>query len=241
MGTSPKMSSTPVTCKNCCANNLYWSWNFQTKKPVLVETGCSPHRCPTPNTQDIFPGWCEKCKATELVWLRKKNGMELYENYGLPHACEQDKVIQDVSEAKCRHCTTPNLFWVKVNFKFSLVQLDGTKHTCPNYSVFMKDWAEAKRMNYALEKAWLKSIPDYTMCTKCKGYGYIAFLSKSKRRMRACNSTEPIRVSRFCQKCKCMGVFTALKKAVYLKHLRMKYWPFRSGIHIWKKGTLLGL
>jgi hypothetical protein len=99
----------------------------------------------------------------------------------------------------------------------------------------MKDWAEALRMNYAAEKAWLKAIPDDTPCKKCKGFGVIIYTSKSKKNLQKYNSSEPIRMSRPCVKCKQLGTFTALKKKAYLKDLRKKYWPFRIGFHKWKK------
>lgn len=228
------LPSIPTTCKNCGFEGLYWSWNFRINKPCLVE-GRMAHNCPTPNTRDVFPGWCDKCKAPDLIYLRKKDGLELTESYGLPHACEQDLVVEDMSSAKCRHCATPDMFWVKANNKYSLTCTDGTKHTCPSYIPYMKDWAEAKRMDYALEKVWLKSIPDGTECKKCQGKSYTTFLSKNKKTMRKYNCSEPIEMHRLCLHCKHIGTFTELRKKDYLKGLRKKYWPFVVGLHKWKK------
>ena len=229
-------SSDPVICRDCQEGNLYWSWNFQLRKPCLVKDGYV-HRCPTPSTRDVFPGWCETCKAPDLLWLRKQSGFVLEENYGLPHACEQDptKAIQDMKDASCKFCKTTGLFWVTVNAKYVLTHPDGTKHSCSFYTPYMKDWAEAKRMNYAVEKAWLKSIPHDTPCRKCKGKGHVEFLSKNKRTMQKYRSSEPILMHRPCMKCKRIGMFSVEKKKEYLKELRKKYWPFKGGTHKWKQ------
>lgn len=229
-------SDKEVTCKNCQAGKLFWSWNFRTNRPHLIDKYSSVHDCPTPNTTDVFPGWCDKCSAPDLLWLRKKEGFELSENYGLPHACEQSgSPIHDMSVAKCKHCSATDLFWVRSHTRWTLTQSNGIKHDCPNYPVYMKDWAEALRMDYALQKAWLKSIPDNTECKKCKGKTYTSFLSKNKKTMLMCNSSEPILMHRPCLRCKRLGTFSVEKKKHYLKELRKKYWPWRQGLHKWKK------
>lgn len=228
-------SQRQVTCVNCQHSELFWGWNHRTNKPQLIDKYGHRHDCPTPNTRDVFPGWCNKCKAPDLLWLRKKEGFELTESYGLPHTCEQEHNIQDISAAKCRHCSTPDLFWVKVNAKFTLTCIDGTKHTCSGFHCYMNDWAEAKRMNYAFEKAWLKSIPNGTECKKCKGKSYTTFLSKNKKTMYKFNSSEPMMMHRWCLHCKRIGTFTEISKKDHLKTLRKLYWPFKGGTHKWKK------
>jgi hypothetical protein len=224
-----------VTCTDCQQSDLFWSWNWAKRKPLLVEDHGFPHHCPTPHTRDIFPGWCLHCKALELMFVRKSDGFELTESYGLPHACEQEYDIQDMSEAKCKFCKTDGLFWVKVNHKYTLTHSDGTRHNCALYSPYIKDWNEAKRMNYAFEKAWLKAIPDNTPCKKCKGKGHTEFLSKNKKTMAKFGSSEPILMHRPCLKCKRLGIFTKMVKAEYLKALRIKYWPFNPDKHKWKQ------
>ena len=225
-----------ISCKACQETSLKWGWNFATRRSVLLNEQGQLHRCPTPLVQDIFPGWCKTCKAPDLLWLRKQNGFELTESYGLLHMCGEDscETIDDLKKAKCKHCSASDLFWVKANSKYTLTRTDGTKHTCPTYAPYMKDWAEAKRMDYAFQKAWLKSIPDGTKCKKCKGRGFTSFLSKNKKLLKKHNSTEPIVVARPCRHCKRMGVFTVSLKQDYLKGLRQKYWPFRGGVHKWK-------
>lgn len=225
-----------TTCKGCQEGGLSWSWNFAAKKPILIKDGYV-HNCPTPQTHDVFPGWCEKCKAADLLWIRKSYGFELTEDYGLPHACEQDpmKAIQDMSKASCKYCKTTGLFWVKVNAKYTLTHPDGAKHTCSYFTPYMNDWAEGLRMNYAIEKKWLKAIPDGTPCKKCKGEGHTSFLSKNKRTMAKYGSSEPILMHRPCMKCKRIGTYTVEKKKEYLKNLRMRYWPFKGGKHKWKQ------
>lgn len=230
-------STESVTCTGCQASNLFWSWNFDTRKRLLVDKYNLPHHCPTPNTRDVFPGWCVKCNAPDLLWLRKSNGFELTESYGLPHACEQDIVIQDMSAAKCKHCDQADLFWVKVNAKFTLTHSSGTKHACAAYDPYMKDWAEAKRIDYAFEKAWVDSHPDNSECKKCKGKGQRTILSKNKRLMKKYRSSEPILVLRPCKSCKRIGTFSPLMKQLYLKNLRKRYWPYRAGVHKWKKAN----
>lgn len=233
-------SSDPVTCNGCQESDLRWSWNFYTARPILVDKHRYPHRCPSPQTKDIFPGWCEKCHAPNLLWLRKQEGFELTENYGLPHACGQDLTnIHDIKDARCKYCKTEGLFWVveqdRVMSKYILIHPDGTRHTCSAYTPYMNDWKEAKRINYAKEKEWLKSIPDNTPCKRCKGNGYTVFLSKNKRTMLKYRSSEPILMHRLCARCKHIGTFTVAKKKFYLKELRKLYWPFRVGFHKWKK------
>lgn len=235
-GWSPHKNTKEVTCRCCGHEHLIWSWNFRSNKPHLVNKYGEAHDCPTPmNTHDVFPGWCEKCPATDLVYRRMKDCFELTESYGLPHACEQSKIIRNMKKAKCHHCTTPDLFWIEVAGRYQLTHPDGSKHLCPNYPVYMKDWAEGLRMNYAIEKAWIKSHPDGHQCKKCEGKSYTTFLSKNKRTMQKYNSADPITMHRPCLKCKRIGTFTAIRKADYLKDLRKKYWPFRDGVHKWKK------
>jgi hypothetical protein len=163
-----------------------------------------------------------------------KDGFELTESYGLPHTCEQDRVIQDMKPAKCKYCLATNLFCLKVEHKYIFVNSNGTKHICDAYPPYMKDWAEAKRMDYAFEKAWVNSHPDGHQCKKCKGKSYTSFLSRSKKVMTRYCSTEPIEMRRSCKKCKGLGVFTNLKKKDYLKELRKYHWPYKSH-HKWKK------
>lgn len=238
-------SDKAATCNDCQNADLFWSWNFLTGRSYLVDHLNYPHTCPSPQTQDVFPGWCEKCQAPDLLWLRKQEAFELTESYGLPHACEQHEYrkIREMSAGHCKYCNTSNLLWVTVD-RATLCHLDGKKHICTEYMPFMKDWAEAKRINYAFEKSWLKSIPDGTICKKCKGQKYISYLSKNKRILKKYNSPalrafgsmfEPILMHRPCKHCKCMGAYTVQSKKSYLKNLRMKYWPFKSGFHKWKK------
>lgn len=229
-------SDNAVTCKGCQEGNLFWGWHFVKKKPLLVDEHNYMHRCPTPQTRDVFPGWCVTCKTPELLWLRKNTGFELTESYGLPHACEIDPatVIQDMGTGHCKYCKTSDLIWVQVNAKYTLRHSDGTQHKCEAYSPYMKDWAEAKRMDYAFEKAWLKAIPDDSPCKKCKGKGYKQFLSKSKKIMHKYYTTEPVLMNRSCLHCKRMGTFSLANKKYYLKSLRKKYWPFKGGVHKWK-------
>lgn len=229
-------SAQPTVCNGCGEEKLYWAWDFGAKVPMLVNDRHHIHQCPTPrNVQDIFPGWCTKCNASNLSWVRKANSFELTEDYGLPHTCEQDAQIEDISKAKCRYCKTENLLWLKIQYKYMLVDQQGTKHTCSNFSVVHKDWAEAKRMDYAFEKAWINSHADGHECKRCQGTGYRKFLSKNKRTMKKYNSSEPIMRHVPCKKCKRIGTFSAWNKKFYLARLRQRYWPFNSDRHKWKK------
>lgn len=229
-------SAQPTVCNGCGEENLYWAWDFCTKRPMLVGDRHHIHRCPTPrHVQDIFPGWCTKCNATNLSWVRKANSFELTEDYGLPHTCEQDTEIEDISKAKCRYCETENLLWLKIRYKYTLVDQQGVKHTCNSFNVVHKDWAEAKRMDYALEKAWVNSHADDHKCNKCQGAGFVTFLSKNKRLMNRYLSSEPIMMYRPCKKCKRIGTFSVAGKKAYLANLRRRYWPFNGERHKWKK------
>jgi hypothetical protein len=231
-------SDKATTCSSCLDTEVYWGWHRRANKPFLVDKHGYPHGCPAPDTKDVFPGWCEKCPATDLVYLRKKDGFELTESYGLPHACEQSKTISEMKAAKCRFCATQGLYWIVVGGRYSLVQADGIKHLCPNYPVYMKDLKEAVRMNYAFEKAWVNSFPDGHECKKCKGEGHTVFMCKDKRKLKQWGSTEPIEMHRGCKKCKQIGIFNATSRFMYLKNLRKKYWPYQHGYHKWKKHTL---
>lgn len=229
-------STTPATC-NGCQQSLFWSWNFHKKKPHMVDKTGWPHDCKTPHKQDVFPGWCDTCGSTDLLLLRGAYGFELTESYGLPHTCEQDplQTIQEMSAGKCRGCKAPGLFWIQTSAKFTLVDATGTQHHCQEFGQYAADFAEAKRLDYAFEKAWLKSIPDDTKCKKCKGEGYTTFLSKAKHILKKYGSTEPIKMHRPCMRCKRLGTFSVDKKKFYLKELRKKYWPFKGGTHKWKQ------
>lgn len=237
---TPRMSTEKVTCYNCQRSDLSWAWNFTKRKPELVDHYRYPHDCPTPKRQDIFPGWCLPCNSQELYWLRKNDKFELTESYGLPHTCEQDEdeTIHDITHTHCKYCKTPNLLWVvrkHLGTKFTLTHANGDTHFCQERVTLFKDWSEALRMNYAFEKNRLKSIPDGTVCKPCKGEGSITTLSKNKRLMARYRSTEPVQVTKQCLKCKRIGTFSKEKKAFYLKQLRMKYWPYKGGVHKWKK------
>lgn len=232
-----------TTCNACQTKGLFWGWDPRISKPMLVDMYRFMHHCPTPKTDDIFPGWCDKCQAPELLWLRKQNEFELSEAYGLPHLCEQDPMlnIQDMSTGRCRFCGLKELLWVKRQAKFALMDYNGVRHDCGGYALMTTAWKEAKRMNYAFEKSWLKNIPDGTACKKCKGKKHIRYFSKAKRVMMRYNTTEPVEMTRACLHCKCIGSFTKEAKAFYLKSLRNKYWPFRGGVHKWKKYDSNGL
>lgn len=227
--------SRQATCKHCQLSGLFWGWSFSHKRSMIVDAYGHQHVCPTPAEHDVFPGWCDQCTATDLVWLRTKNGIELHEGYGLPHTCEQTNTIHDMSVTSCRYCKTKDLLWVQRFGAYSIVNHSGVKHKCKEFSEYMDAWAEAKRMNYALEKTWLKSIPDDHECKKCKGLGYTTFTSKNKRLMYQFNSTEPIIINRWCKKCKHIGTFSAKKKKQYLADMRKRYWPFHPTRHKWKK------
>lgn len=227
------MSNTRETLCKFCQTKVTWCWNFTLKKAYLTNEHGNVHDCGS-HKDDVFPGWCKKCNASNLVWIRKQNHMELTEEYGLPHTCPQDDIIHDMSFAHCKHCNAKNLMWIDKCNRFTLVNTNGEKHSCVEYTTFMSDWAEANRINYALEKKWLKSIPDGTLCKKCNGRGYTSRLSNNKRLWKKFNSTEPITVLKKCKKCKNMGTFSKPKKQLYLKALRKRYWPFYAAIHKWK-------
>lgn len=233
-------SDYPATCPGCQLKGV-WGWDPRVNKPMILEVHrggyASMHHCRTPQTEDIFPGWCEKCKAPELLWMRKQEGFELSETYGLPHLCEQDpmQAIQDMSKGRCRFCKTDNLLWVKKQAKFTLVDYNGVRHDCGGYGQMSLAWKEAKRMNYAFEKAWLNSIPDGTACKRCKGLKHVKFLSKAKKILQKYNTTDPVPMIRPCLHCKRIGVFSPENKKSYLKDLRKRYWPFRGGVHKWAR------
>ena len=226
--------SRKTVCQYCQASDLTWNWNFRLQEPMLTDKHGHYHNC-TAHEHDVFPGWCKKCDAVNLLWIRKEGHMELTEDYGLPHTCEQDFSIYSIDNATCRHCKATNLLWLNTLDKYTLVDLHGDKHTCEQYTAFSADWAEAKRMNYALEKSWVNSHPDDSVCKKCNGKTYTSHLSKNKRLLKRYNTTEPIVVSKKCFKCKQIGTFTKEKKAFYLKNLRKKYWPYNGAYHKWKK------
>jgi hypothetical protein len=145
------------------------------------------------------------------------------------------KAIQEISKARCRLCKTNGLFWVKVQSKWTLSDSNGVRHDCGLYPVYSKEWAEAKRLNYAFEKKWLKSIPDGTPCKRCKGRSRVRYFSKAKAILAKYNTTEPVEMIRPCLHCKRIGTFSAENKKSYLKDMRKKYWPFRGGVHKWKQ------
>lgn len=226
--------SRKTVCQYCQTADLYWNWNFRVKEPMLTDKHGGYHFC-AGHGQDVFPGWCKKCNAPELMWIRKAEHMELTEPYGLPHTCEQDHTIESITNAECKYCKTPGLLWVDANGKYTLVNATGDKHVCEQYTTFANDWKEAKRMDYAIEKKWVKSFPDDTRCKKCDGKTYTTRLSRDKRQMAKMLSDVPVVVSKSCKKCKRIGTFTKARKADYLRMLRKRYWPFNGAYHKWKK------
>jgi hypothetical protein len=215
------------TCR-FCGQEGFWSWSYYEKKPVLVADDIV-HKC---TSRDIFPGWCTQCKQPDLLLVRKNHEFQLTEQHGLPHTCTEDgrTDIEDMCDTKCKHCSTTELFWVSVRGRWTMVGVDGNKHTCDEYTAYYKAWAEANRMNYALEKKWINSKADGSKCPKCKGAGQKTFLSRNKRLMQRYRSSEPIMVFRPCKHCKRVGMFSPEQKHHYLKRLRQKYWPWYPGI-----------
>lgn len=220
------------TC-HYCGQKGFWAWDWYKGKPSLLADN-KVHKC---TNGDIFPGWCTQCKQTDLLLIRKNDEFQLIESHGLPHTCTENGYtdIEDMSSAKCKHCSTTELFWVSIRGRWSLVAADGDKHTCEQYTIQVKAHAEALRMDYAFEKTWINSKADNADCEKCKGMGHRIFLSRNKRLMLKCLSSEPIQVYKPCRHCKRLGKFTSNVKKHYLKNLRKKYWPYFPGVHKWKK------
>lgn len=201
---------------------------------MLVTKYMEEHWCP--GATDIFSGWCFKCNGKDLAWIRKEaQRFELTESYGLPHTCEQEEPIQGIDKAKCKFCHKTDLLWVKQKNKFTLTETTGLAHSCPLKDPFYKDWSEAIKDNYAFEKKWINSIPDEHKCKKCDGTGLLKYLCRNKRLLIKYQTDQAVQVSKGCKKCKRIGHFTKLKKTFYLKELRKRYWPFKGGIHKWKK------
>ena len=73
------------TCR-FCGQQGFWSWSYHEKKPILVIDDYV-HKC---TSRDIFPGWCKQCERTDLLLVRKKQELQLTENFGLPHTCTED-------------------------------------------------------------------------------------------------------------------------------------------------------
>jgi len=229
-----------TNCRHCGAD-AHWSWDFFEKKPVLIlkNKPGQHHKCQS-TKEDIFPGWCLKCGRNDLNLVRHGYYFQLVEQYGLPHTCTEngETDITDISAGRCKYCKATNLLWVRENGRFRLVSTAGVKHSCPETDQVYKDWAEAKRINYAFEKAWINSKPDDHQCPKCLGNGHKVFRSKNKRLMAKMRSTERILVIKPCKHCKRIGEFSAAKKKQHLKALRRKYWPYRAGVHKWNPKDL---
>lgn len=227
-------------CRHCGQAGR-WSWDFYGKRPVVIlENEYNPHHC-NGGRKDIFPGWCDQCRRTDLLLTRTSSYFQLVETYGLPHTCTEngETNIAEVTDAKCRHCSTKGLLWIQVEGRFSLVNSEGVRHKCQQYDEYQKAWAEAKRMDYAFEKAWINSKKNYEECTRCKGNGKRQYLSKNKRLMQKYGSSEPIRVSKPCKHCKQLGCFSPHKKKDYLRMIHQRYWPYRPGVHKWNKKRTL--
>ena len=163
---------------------------------------------------------CIYCDKGGLVWrwdFRFKVNV-LYETEGEDRGREHECEGRDMRPAKCRYCDTPGLVWIRrAGSKFELTEAYGLPHACPNIKKIYNDHKEALRINYALEKKWLKSIEDGYQCKRCDGLGY---MKKTYRR---------------CKKCKGIGTFSFGKKKYYLLEMRKKYWPYNSTWMKWKK------
>lgn len=168
------------------------------------------------------PATCRACKKSEKLywsWDFNKRIPILVDETEHPwdlrkilvkHECEQD-----VKPAKpCKYCKTDNLFWVRKDKKYELVESYGLMHVCNEFRQYYQDWLEAKRMNYALEKNRLKSIPDDTVCTDCKGKPKKAIRRRKKIKFPICVS------------CKGIKTYTPYLKKIFLKQLRREYWPW---------------
>jgi hypothetical protein len=131
------------------------------------------------------------------------------------------------------------VFWVRKTEnnkdKYEMIESYGLPHSCPEGRQFILDWNEAKRIDYAFEKARFKAIPDGTICKKCDGKGHTFQVIKNERILAQYGTNLPFRKAKLCRKCKSIAVFSAENKAFYLKNLRKKYWPYKQGIHKWAK------
>lgn len=173
---------------------------------------------------------CNTCQKDGLYWIfhqvKKKTVLleKVVDKYGNTrdqfHECDVD-----IKPAKCNYCDTKDLMYVKKadgdKFKFEMVESYGLNHVCQGFADFHSAWREAKRMNYAIEKRWVKSLPEDAYCVQCKGRGYVSFSKRGTTR------------SARCYTCKGIGRYTEDNKKVYLKALRKAYWPWRLGMK-WK-------
>lgn len=169
-------------------------------------------------TRSVKSITCTTCNTPDLFWSYdwRKRRSSLLDSNNRFHECDVE-----IRPAECRYCKAKELFWVRKAKKYEMTESYGLPHVCPEYRQYHLDWRESKRIDYALTKKWLKSIPECVPCVPCEGTGWVA--AKRKNRFRT---------MMHCQSCKGMGMFTEHVKKEYLKRLRKKYWPYQP-YHKW--------
>lgn len=161
---------------------------------------------------------CKYCNKEGLFWsydFRKARRILICLEEKDIHDCSSQ---EDIRPASCMHCQAKDLVWVRKNTKFELTESYGLQHTCDVGREYYLAWKEAKRINYAFEKAYLENIEDGTICKKCKGLGTKHY-ARSNHRWKSC----------WCKYCKGIGIYGKNQKKWFLKQLRKKYWPWKPG------------
>ena len=171
---------------------------------------------------------CKHCGVSGLRWSwRRSHGVSALVG---PNGGWHDETCEgmDLKPAACHYCKRDDLYYKQVKKgKFEMVEEYGLQHICAEYVRFQQDFKEAKRIDYALEKQWVKSQLN-TICAKCNGKGAIQRIIR-RRETKALSSLGMNLTYKysFCKKCKKIGTFSEYNIGRYLKDLRRKYWPYR--------------
>jgi ribosomal protein L40E len=92
-----QQSEKKYSCRKCGKDDLTWSWNFATKRRILLENNYT-HKClstPTSEDEDVRSTKCRHCGSQDVLWVKRSEKYELTESYGLPHICDQFKQYRE--------------------------------------------------------------------------------------------------------------------------------------------------
>jgi hypothetical protein len=126
--------------------------------------------------------------------------------------------VREIKEVSCRYCNAPELYWSKEKMedgveKNVLMESYGLPHGCDERKKYFDDLSQAKKDEYAKEKARVEAIPDNSDCWLCVG-GTV-------------HNGVPNRpgLPNRCALCGGGGKVTTRMKVVLLREARQRIWP----------------
>ena len=178
MNSLKRKSDKSTQCPLCKIPDLYWSYSPQLKRKIIVNKDHERHRC---EEEDLRPGVCRYCKATNLVWrigesnITDKRGLkgekyELIEEYGLQHTCRAFVQYQkDLKEAIRMNYAWEKAHVYKIEDDTVCSRCKGSRFRLlkiPKYCLPKIECPSPGYDKYAVLCKWCHGIGTYTLANK---------------------------------------------------------------------------